>query len=69
MGSLLHGADVVWVGIATLAVLDWIGKAIGELSLRTEEVGLHKVNHSVVCEGEGQGEGQREEKMKESASE
>lgn len=49
VGPLLHLPDVQRVGVATLAVFDRIDEPIGEFPLGTEQVGLHKVHHSVVC--------------------
>lgn len=49
----LHLADVQWVGVAALPILDRVGKSIGELFLSTKKIRLHKVDHSVVCVGRG----------------
>ena len=48
MGPLLHLPDIKRIGVTTLTILDGVHKTISELFLCSQQVGLHKVHHSVV---------------------
>ena len=50
VGAHLHAADIVGGGVSTLAVGDGVNKAVLEFLDGSQEVGLHKVHHGVVCQ-------------------
>lgn len=49
MGPPFHHNNIIGRGIATLAVLDRVPKAIVELPQSPKQVGLHEADHGVVC--------------------
>ncbi len=48
VSAFLHELHVPRGGVGMLTVLDGVDKSIGKLPGRTQEVGLHKVDHGPV---------------------
>ena len=46
--TTLHDTDIFTGRVTALAVSDWIGEAISELSLGSQQVGLDELDHAVV---------------------
>lgn len=58
-----HLAYVKWTGVTALPIGDGVNKLVLELPRSAQEVGLHEIHHSVVCEvGREEGEKKGEAK-------